>query len=185
MNEPTKHIETKLTSETIFEGRVVRLTVDTVTLENGNTSTREIVHHGGGAAVVALNKKGEVALVRQYRYALGKELIEIPAGKIEPGEPPRETALRELEEEAACVAGTLVDFGSVIPTCGYCTEVIYLYLATGLQPSVQKLDEDEFVDFFWMPLDEAASLVLNGTITDSKTAYGLLKAKMMKDTGQI
>lgn len=185
MEETPRHFETQLDSKTIFEGRIVRLTVDTVELENGRTSTREVVHHGGGAAVVALNGSGEVALVRQFRYALGQELIEIPAGKIEPGEPPRQTALRELEEETGFIAANLQEFGSVIPTCGYCTEIIYLYLAIGLSASAQRLDEDEFVDVFWMPLDEAAQLALDGKITDSKTVAGLLRAKMMKDAGQI
>lgn len=180
-----QHTEKQLSSESIFNGRVICLTVDTVELENGNTSTREVVHHNGGAAIVALNQKGEVALVRQYRYALGQELVEIPAGKIEPGEQPRATAMRELEEEAACTADHFEDFGSVIPTCGYCTEVIYIYLATGLHPSRQKLDEDEFVDIFWVPLQEAAQMVLDGRITDSKTVSGILRANLLRQNGQL
>ena len=170
------HSEKQLDSKQVFDGKVIRVTLDTVQLENGGTSTREVVHHGGGAGIIAINDGGEVALVRQFRYALGRELIEIPAGKIEPGEPPRETALRELEEEAGCVASALEDFGSVIPTCGFCNEVIYLFLATGLTPCSQKLDADEFVDVFWLPLEEAVAMVQCGEITDSKSVAGLLRA---------
>lgn len=173
------HFEKQLTSDEIFSGKVVRLTVDTVQLENDNTSIREVVHHGGGAAIIALNEKGEVALVRQFRYAAGKELIELPAGKIEPGEPPMETAIRELREEVACVADTFVPFGSIIPTCAYCTEVIYLFLATNLHSvGEQQLDADEFVDFFWLPLDKAVSMVMSGEITDAKTVAGILRAQL-------
>ena len=93
------HFEQTLSSETLFEGRVIRVTLDKVRLENGRTSTREVVHHHGGAGVAALNEKGEIYLVRQYRYALGRELIEIPAGKLEKGEDPLEAARRELGED--------------------------------------------------------------------------------------
>lgn len=179
------HTEKKIKSEELFSGRVIRVTLDTVELENGALSTREVVHHGGGAGIVALNEKGEIALVRQYRYALGQELVEIPAGKIEKGEEPRATAVRELEEEAGCVAQHFEAFGSVIPTCGYCTEIIYLFLATGLSKTRQNLDADEFVDVFWMPLQDAASLVMQGDITDSKTVSGILRAKAMADAGTL
>jgi ADP-ribose pyrophosphatase len=145
-----------------------------------------VVHHGGGAGILALNEKGEVALVRQYRYALGREMVEIPAGKVEPWEPPWETAGRELEEECGITADSLVEFGQVVPTCGYCTEIIYLYLATSLhQTGAQNLDEDEFVDVLWLPLNEAAAIVMDGRIDDSKTAVALLKAKALRDAGQL
>lgn len=177
--------ERTLISEKIFEGKVITVCLDTVEIENDMTTTREVVKHGGGAGVVAINEKGEVALVRQFRYALGKELLEIPAGKIEKGEEPRKTALRELEEEAACKANTLIAFGSIIPTCGYCNEIIYLFLAKDLEESVQHLDDDEFVSFFWVPLEDAVEMVWNGQITDSKTVVGLLKAKALKDKGEL
>lgn len=179
------HREEKISSEELFKGKVVRLTLDKVRLENGREATREVVHHGGGAGIVALREDGKVALVRQFRYALGQELIELPAGKIEPGEPPRETALRELEEEVGCTAAHWMDFGSVIPTCGYCTEVIHLFLAWGLKTTCQRLDEDEFVTVFWADLDEAVGWVEDGTITDSKTVAGLLKAKRLQEKGEL
>lgn len=179
------HWEEKISSETLFEGKVIRLTVDTVELENGNTSTREIVHHNGGAGIVALNEKGEVALVRQFRYAVGRELVEIPAGKVEPGENPLHTAQRELEEETGYKAAHFKEFGQALPTVGYCTETIYIYLAWGLTFTQQHLDADEFVDVFWLPLADAVRMVLDGQITDSKTVSGLLRAKLLQDEGKL
>lgn len=177
--------EKKISSEEVFKGKVITLTVDQVEVQNGNTSQREVVHHNGGACVVAINEKNEIALVRQYRYAVGKVLLEIPAGKIELGEDPMLTASRELEEEAAVIAEKIVPFGTVIPTCGYCNEIIYLYLATDLKPSVQKLDADEFVDIFWLPLEQAAALVMKGELNDSKSAVGILKAWQLFSTGKL
>ena len=177
--------EEKLSSDTIFEGRVFTITQDEVRLMNGLAATREVVHHNGGAAIVALNEAGEVALVRQYRYAVGREMTEIPAGKIEPGEDPRQTALRELGEEAGLTADNFVAFGRVIPTCAYCTEVIYLYLATGLHQTQQHLDDDEFLDVFWLPLNEVVEMVMDGHITDSKTVSGILRAKHLLQMGQL
>lgn len=177
--------EKKISSQTIFEGKVITITVDTVELENHATAKREVVHHGGGAGVVAINEKGEIVLVRQYRYALGRELIEIPAGKIEKGEDPKDAAYRELEEEAACKAGSFEAFDSIIPTCGYCNEIIYLFLAKDLTETQQNLDEDEFVSYFWIPLEEAFQMVMSGQITDSKTVVGILKAKALKNSGKL
>lgn len=180
-----EHNEDRVSSKTIFEGKVITLTLDEARLENGKIATREVVHHGGGAAVVALNDKGEVALVRQYRYAVARQLVELPAGKIEAGEDPRETALRELGEEAGVAAAHFTAFGSVLPTCAYCTEEIYIYLATGLSRVERNLDEDEFLDVFWLPLDEAVEQVMDGRIIDAKTCSGLLRAKLLLDAGKI
>lgn len=177
--------EEKLSSETIFEGRVFSVTQDEIRLVNGHTTIREVVHHSGGAAIVALSEAGEVALVRQYRYAAGCEMTEIPAGKIEPGEDPRETALRELGEEAGLTADNFVAFGRVIATCAYCTEVIHLFLATGLHQTQQNLDDDEFLDVFWLPLDEVVEMVMDGRITDGKTVSGILRASYLLQTGRL
>lgn len=178
--------ENKIDSELVFKGKVITVTKDTVKIENGNIATREVVHHNGGSSIVAINKNCEIALVKQYRYALDKVLIEIPAGKIEIGESPYSTALRELEEEAGLKANNLIEFGSVIPTCGYCTEIIYIYLATNLEDiGTQNLDEDEFVEPFWIPLKQAVDLVLSGEITDSKTVSGILRAYAGINSGEI
>lgn len=179
------HFEKTLDSQEIYSGRVIRVTVDKVELENGRTSTREVVHHHGGAGIVALNDKDEVYLVRQYRYALDKELIEIPAGKLEKDEDPFEAAKRELGEEAGLQADTYVDLSPMIPTCGYCSEIIYLYAAKDLHPVGQHLDEDEFLSVFTMPLSEAVEKVLSGEIVDGKTCTAILKVKALRDAGRF
>lgn len=179
------HFEKQLSSETKFSGRVITVTLDKVQLENGNTSTREVVHHSGGAGIAALNEKGEIYLVRQYRYALNQELIEIPAGKLEKGEDPFETAKRELGEEAGISAATYRNLGCIIPTCGYCSEIIYLYAAKDLTNIAQHLDADEFLSVFTMPLDEAVEKVLSGEICDSKTVAAILKISALRANGEF
>lgn len=173
--------EELVSSEEVFNGRIMHITVDTVRVADGQLSRREVLHHNGGAAIVALNEKGEVALVHQYRHAVGAELIELPAGKIEPGEPAMETAVRELQEEAGLTADNWQALGSILPSCGYSSEVIYLYLATGLHAAQQSLDAHEFLTVFWMPLREAVEKVVDGTIRDSKTVTALLRVQYMRD----
>ena len=175
------HTETTLSSEEIFNGRVIRVTYDKVLLENGNTSTREVVHHHGGACILPVDENQNITLVRQYRYALGEEMWELPAGKLEKDENPFEAAKRELAEECGLTADHFVDLGVVYPTVGYDSEKIYLWAATGLHNVSQHLDEDEFLDVVKMPLDEALRLVLDGTIKDSKTQIGILKYAMLRD----
>lgn len=179
------HFEQTLSSETLFEGRVIRVTLDKVRLENGRTSTREVVYHHGGAGIAALDENGNIYLVRQYRYAPDQELIEIPAGKLEPGEDPLEAARRELGEEAGLCAAQWHSLGSIIPTCGYCSEVIYLYAATGLSSVGQHLDEDEFLSLFTLPLETARSMVLSGEITDGKTVAAVLKVCALREAGKL
>lgn len=179
------HFEKQLSSESKFEGRVITVTCDVVELENGKISTREVVHHHGGAGIVALNDEGEIYLVKQFRYALGKELVEIPAGKLEKGEDPFLAAKRELSEEAGLEAGEYISLGKIIPTCGYCSELIYLYAAKNLVEVPQHLDEDEFVSVFTMPLDEAVEHVLRGDWEDSKTVAAILKVKALRDRGEF
>ena len=175
------HTETTLSSEEIFNGRVIRVTYDKVLLENGNTSTREVVHHHGGACILPVDENENITMVRQYRYALGEEMWELPAGKLEKGEDPFEAAKRELAEECGLTADHFVDLGVVYPTVGYDSEKIYLWAATGLHSVNQHLDEDEFLDVVKMPLDEALRLVMDGTIKDSKTQIGILKYAMLRN----
>ena len=169
------HGETMLESKELYSGKVIRVTLDTVELENGDTSLREVVHHHGGACVLAVTPDEEIYMVRQFRYAFGQELWELPAGKLEAGEDPRAAAWRELGEECGVTADILEDFGAVYPTVGYCTEVIYLYLARGLHPSKQHLDADEFLDVYKVPFEKAYQMVLDGAIQDSKSVAGILK----------
>lgn len=179
------HFEKQLSSQTIFEGRVFTVTLDTVLLENGGTSTREVVHHHGGACIVALTDENEVYLVRQFRYALGQELWELPAGKLEKGEDPLAAAQRELEEECGLTASAWLELGPVYPTVGYDSEVIYCYLARGLRPGAMHLDQDEFLTPVKMPLEQAVELVLSGQAPDSKTGVCLLKAAHLAAKGAL
>ena len=175
------HTETMLESREIFNGRVIRVTVDKVQLEDGTTSTREIVHHHGGACILPVDADGSVTMVRQFRYAFGEEIWELPAGKLEPGEDPFESAKRELSEECGLSADNYIDLGVVYPTVGYDSEKIYLWAATGLHKSGQHLDAGEFLDVVRMPFAEALQKVLHGEIKDSKTQIGLMKYALLRD----
>lgn len=175
------HTETMLESKEIFNGRVIRVTVDKVQLEDGTTSTREIVHHHGGACILPVDADGSVTMVRQFRYAFGEEIWELPAGKLEPGEDPFESAKRELSEECGLSADNYTDLGVVYPTVGYDSEKIYLWAATGLHKGGQHLDAGEFLDVVRMPFAEALQKVLHGEIKDSKTQIGLMKYALLQD----
>lgn len=179
------HTETRISGETIFSGRIFEVTVDEVRLENGDMAKREIVHHHGGACIAALTDAGEVYMVRQYRYAMGQELWELPAGKLEAGEDPFAAAKRELEEECGLVADRFIDLGPVWPTVGYCTEVIWTWAATGLHKTEMHLDEDEFLTPVKMPLDRAVEMVFSGEIRDAKTVAALLKLTEMRRRGEL
>ena len=179
------HSEKQLTSRTVFEGRVFTVTLDRVELENGAESTREVVHHHGGACIAALTDAGEIYLVRQFRYALGQELWELPAGKLEKGEDPFAAARRELAEECGLVAEHFTDLGEFYPTVGYCSEIIYTWLATGLSPCPMHLDEDEFLTPEKLPLDEAVAMALDGRIKDGKTVAALLKIDALRRQGKL
>ncbi|HIY11319.1 MAG TPA: NUDIX hydrolase [Candidatus Anaerofilum excrementigallinarum] len=179
------HYEKRLEGETIYQGKVFRVERDKVELENGNTSIREIVRHNGGACIAALSDEDEVYMVRQFRYAFGKELWELPAGKLEPGEDPFEAAKRELAEEAGLTARHYTDLGVFYPTVGYCTEIIYTWAATGLEPVPQHLDEDEFLTVYKIPLQKALEMVYSGEIQDGKTALGILKLADLRRQGKL
>ena len=140
--------ETKLSSQPIFDGDVLHIYKDTVRLPNGRTSTREYTVHHGAVCVIPLLENGDVLLERQFRYAMGEVLTEIPAGKLDYiGEDPREAALRELREETGAVASELIPLGPFYPTCAYSTEVIHMFLARGLTFGERELDEDEFLGY--------------------------------------
>lgn len=174
------HTETMLESKEIFNGRVIRVTLDKVQLEDGTTSTREVVHHHGGACVLPVDADGNVTMVRQFRYALGEELWELPAGKLEAGEDPFEAAKRELSEECGLTADTYTELGVVYPTVGYDSERIYLWAAEGLHTVGQHLDAGEFLDVVKMPFAQALGLVMDGIIKDSKTQIALLKYAQLR-----
>ena len=178
-----KHFEKTLSSDTVYEGEVFTVTRDRVELENGACAFREVVHHRGGACVAALTEKGEVLIVRQFRYPYKEELLELPAGKLEAGEAPLSAAKRELREEAGVTADHYIDLGRYYPTCGYCGEVIYLYGAKGLHFTDAAPDEDEFLTLGAMPLEELCENCLSGEVPDGKTAVCALRLKHVLEKG--
>ena len=177
--------ETMLSSEEIFSGKVIRVHKDKVSLPDGGTSYREIVLHHGGVCVLPLTDQGEVIFVRQFRYAYGQTLLEIPAGKLEQGEDPFACGVRELKEETGGEASRYTFLGELYPSPGYTNEVIHMYLATGLSFGEQSLDEDEFLELVKIPLDKAVEMVLSGEIKDSKTQTALLKTKLLYEAHKL
>jgi 8-oxo-dGTP pyrophosphatase MutT (NUDIX family) len=161
----------------IYRGRVVRLNVETVELPNGHRADLEILHHPGGAAVVALDERGRVCLLHQYRHAVGGYVWELPAGKLEPDEPPQETARRELIEEGGVTAERWRDLGRYVSSPGVFTERVYLYLAESLQPAPQSPEAAEVFEVHWVDFTEALERVHRGDIEDGKTCLGLLRAQ--------
>ena len=169
--------EKTLRSERIYDGKIIHVRRDEVLLPNGHTAMREVVAHPGGVGILALDKDGTVLLVRQYRYAFGRTLLEIPAGKREKGEEPLTTAKRELQEETGAQADNWTSLGALIASPGCYDEVLYLYLATGLRFGQTHPDEDEFLALERMPLAELVRRCMDGEITDAKTVCAALKAK--------
>lgn len=161
---------------TIFNGRVIDLSIDTVTLPNGHTTELEIVAHPGGAAAVAVDEQGQVCLLEQYRHATGGWLTELPAGLIEAGESPLVTARRELEEEAGLQALEWTSLGWIWSSPGVFTERIHLFLARQLRPVGHARQVDEVIRERWVALEQAAGSAVDGQFTDSKTVIGLLRA---------
>ncbi len=160
-------------SKNIYKGRIVTLNLETVTLPNGATVELEIIHHPGAAGVVPMRDDKTVILIRQYRHAVGGYIYEIPAGKLHPGEDPRECAARELEEEIGFRAANLEHLLSFYTTPGFTDELIHIYWATGLTGGAQDLGTDEVLEVIEMPLDTAIDRIADGTIRDGKTIVGL------------
>lgn len=177
------HLEEKtLSSEQKFDGKIVKLYVDSVELEDGKKSFREVIKHPGGVCVLPMDEEGNVLFVRQFRYPHKKVLLEIPAGKLEYGENPSECGIRELKEETGCTCDRYEYLGSLIPTPAYCGEVIHMYLARGLHYGEQKLDSGEFLDIEKIPLDRAVEMIMNNEIEDSKTQIAVLKTSLKLDS---
>ena len=171
------HFEKTLSENTIFKGKVFTVKEKQVQLENGSVHRREVVLHNGGASVIPVDDEGNVYMVRQFRSPFECEVLEIPAGKLEPGEDPFAAAQRELKEETGFTAEKYYNLGEMWPTVGYCGEKIYIYLATGLTRGDKDPDEDEFLSTVKIPFDQAVEMCMDGQIVDGKTLVGLLKAK--------
>lgn len=163
MNERT------ISSQTIYEGKIITLKVDQVELPNGKTASREIVTHPGAVAVMAITDDNRLVVVRQFRKPLERAIVEIPAGKLEPGEKPDVCAHRELEEETGYTAREMKHVASFYTSPGFADELIHLYRTDGLTAGEAKPDEDEFVELMHITVDEAQQLIASGEIRDAKT----------------
>jgi ADP-ribose pyrophosphatase len=169
-NEPT------ISSRSIYSGRIIDVRVDTVQLQNGRQSTREIVDHAPSICVVPVDSDGNVLLVRQYRKPTNDFLLEVPAGGIESGETPEEATRRELQEEIGHTADNLVALSAFWLAPGWCSEYMYAFLATGLTAANLDSDEDEFIEVVRVPLSDAAGVIGRGEIQDAKSVAALLLA---------
>jgi 8-oxo-dGTP pyrophosphatase MutT (NUDIX family) len=164
-------------THTVFTGRVIRVNVETVRLPNGHVTDLEIIHHPGGAAAVAVDSGARVCLIRQFRHAAGGWIWELPAGKLEPHEPPQETARRELIEETGTRAHSWHSLGTYVSSPGVLTETVHLYLARELDSVKMAREAGELIEVHWVDLKEACARALDGDINDGKTALGLLRAR--------
>ena len=176
--------EEMVSQETVYEGVIVNVRRDKARLMDGRITNREVVEHPGGVAVFAMDDQGRVALVRQYRYPMGEETLERPAGKLEPGEDPRDSGLRELAEETGLVPGTFEDMGCLYSSPGILAERIYLYFAKDLTQGPTHPDDGEFVETVWLPYQDLVDKARRGEIKDGKTLVGILKASFLLDAGQ-
>lgn len=167
----TEHVTT---TKRIYEGRVINLRVDTVTLPNGKTSTREIVEHRGAVAMVPVLSNGDIVLVKQYRHAASGILLEIPAGSLNENEDAIASAHRELAEEIKYSARRMIPLFSIFMAPGYTTEKIHIYAALDLEPCPGTLDEDEFLEIVSMPLAKAVEAIRTGEIDDAKSVSAIL-----------
>lgn len=166
--------ETILNSQPAYEGSFLHVDRVDIEVANGNPKVHEVVRHPGAVAVIALDENGNVLLVRQYRTALERVTVEIPAGKLEFGEDPLEAVKRELEEETGYTAKCIKYLAPIAVAAGYSDEIIHLYMATGLEPGAAHPDDDEFVAAEWVKLEVLIDSVLDGRIEDSKTVIGAL-----------
>jgi ADP-ribose pyrophosphatase len=159
-----------------YQGRIIRVAEETVTLPNRQVIRLDVVRHPGASAVVPIKEDGSVVLIRQFRHAAGGYLYEVPAGTLAPGELPEACAMREVEEETGYRAGRLERLGGIVTAPGFCDEQIHLYLATSLQRSRQSLDQDEILTVIEMSLTEAMARIYDNTIRDAKSIAALVLA---------
>ncbi|WP_371369419.1 ADP-ribose pyrophosphatase [Sporomusa rhizae] len=168
--------EKPLTSTSIFEGKILKLRRDEVLLPNGKTGTREVVEHPGAVAIVPKTKDGHIILVRQFRHPIRQVILEVPAGKLDPGEKPEACALRELAEETGFVANKLQKLTSIFTTPGFSNEIIHLYVAEDLVKSDKQPDEDEFINTELYSPDQIRQMIAHGEICDAKSLVALCLA---------
>lgn len=176
--------EKTIKSERIYEGKILNLRKDTVTVITGQ-SEREIVEHRGGAVIVPLTKDNKVIMVKQFRKPAERVVLEVPAGKIDPGEEPLTTAVRELREETGFTADKIKFLTKMYPSVGYSEEILYIYLCKGLTPGETDPDENEALDIEAVPLDDIYNMIMNGEIEDAKTQVAVLMTKALSEEGKL
>ena len=171
--------ESTISSKKVYEGSFLDVRKDIVNLPDGNTSTREWINHPGAACIIPVLSDGRLALIKQYRYPVKSIMIELPAGKLDPGEDPEECAVRELEEEIGYSTGKLTFVSKIHPAIGFANEEMWIFLAENLIKSQKNTDLDEFVELIPTSIKDSVKMVWNGTITDVKTIIGILWAERL------
>lgn len=181
-----KYAEKTIKTEKIFDGRIVKLRVDEVELPNGKTSTRELIKHPGAVALIAVTDEKKIVLVEQYRKPMEKALVEIPAGKLDAGEDPKDCAIREMEEETGYECEVIEPLISLYTSPGFADEIVHMFVAKGLKKkeNARGLDEDEFVDILEVTLEEALELIRDERIQDAKTAYAIQYLQLQEALNQ-
>lgn len=174
-------VEKRVDREVIYQGKSYQLWLDRLVLPNGVQTRRERLHHPGGVAILAVDEQRRCAMVRQYRHPIEQVTLEIPAGKMDklPNETPEQAAHRELREETGYIAQSMTPLGLVYPSPGVMDEVLYLFLAQGLQKDHQELDDDEFIHVAWEDLTSLEAGVANGSINDIKAICALSRARLL------
>lgn len=171
--------ETLVKSEKKYAGLIVNVRLDTVLLPGGREARREIVEHPGGAAILPIDAQGRAVCIRQYRYAFGEHMLEVPAGKLEPGENPLTCAVRELSEETGLTAGRVIPLGFIYPSPGFSHEILHLYLALDLTEGAPHPDAGELLETRRIPLDELLERIAQGEIHDAKTVIAAFRARQV------
>ncbi len=176
--------EKTIKSERIYEGAIINLRRDEVTVQNG-TSMREIIEHNGGAVPAAVTSEGKLVMVRQYRKPAGRVMLEVPAGKIDPGESAEAAAKRELKEETGYTAGKIKFLMQFYPSVGYSEEILYLYLCTDLTPGETNFDENEAIDIEEYEINRLHKMVMDGDVQDAKTIIAIMTVKNLLEEGKL
>lgn len=177
--------EKTLSSTSVFDGRILHITLDEIELPNGKKSKREVVNHPGGVTVAALDDENNLYFVKQFRYPYKEVVLELPAGKLEKGSTPLENGKRELMEETGAEGYSYMSLGQLYPSPGYTNEIIHLYVCRVKSESESCPDDGEFLNVEKIPLDKAVEMVLNNQIPDAKTQVAVLKTAMLLNSGKI
>lgn len=181
---PENFTEKTIRSTEIFQGKIIRVTLDDVLLPNGKKNRRELVKHPGAAAILALTSEGKIVMVRQFRKPLERTLVEIPAGKLEEGEQPEESIVRELEEETGYRAEKVEYVTSFYTSPGFADEIIHLYFCQSLHRGTVQTDDDEFVECLEVTFEEAEAMIQKREIYDAKTLIALQYLKLKRLEGE-